>query len=128
MRNKSKCESIETDPPEGATYLGSIRFHQSFLLSANPHHGHPRPLRVSYCDLDYREPTGPDPESGDTGPTILFLPGAGERRYYGALWADALAKKYKLRYLHPDRFGIGGTEEVDLNHRIEAFVGGCKPL
>ena len=119
-----KWESGSSKGPAGAAYLSAIRFHQSFTLPANPSHGRPSPLRVSYCDLDYRDATASDTGTGDnTGPTLLFLPGAGERRYYGALWADALARKHKVRYIHPDRFGVGGTGEVHLPWRIQSFVG-----
>ena len=120
---KCRPQSGSGRGPSGAAYLSSIRFHQSFILPANLAHGRPSSLRVSYCDLDYRDAAGRDTGRGDFGPTLLFLPGAGERRYYGALWADALARKHKVRYIHPDRFGVGGTGEVPLQWRIESFVG-----
>ena len=33
-----------------------------------------------------------------------------------------------MRYLHPDRFGLGGTEEVRLRHRVECFTGKSRSL
>ena len=41
---------------------------------------------------------------------------------------DALAKKHELRLIVPDKFGVGGTGNVPLEHRIDSWLGVFSPL
>jgi len=36
---------------------------------------------------------------------------------------DQLAKKYRVRIIHPDRPGVGGTDAVPLTERISLWLG-----
>jgi pimeloyl-ACP methyl ester carboxylesterase len=47
----------------------------------------------------------------------------GMRLCYSPL--DQLAKVHKVRIIHPDRPGIGGTDAVELNERIPTWLGEC---
>ncbi|MCJ1474210.1 hypothetical protein MMC13_002868 [Lambiella insularis] len=98
-------------------YVSQIRFHQSFVLSANPDAGRPLPIRVTYADLDYR----PD-ERKEDGPAVVVIGGMFGGRYMGMGSVDALAKKYKIRCIMPDKFGLGGTGNVPLQYCIPAWL------
>lgn len=93
-------------------FLCDIRFHQSFVLPPNSDTGRPAPLRISYADY------------GDSrsNAVVLFC-GAlmGSRFCYSPL--DQLAKAYNVRIIHPDRPGIGGSQPVDLDKRIQTWLG-----
>lgn len=94
-------------------FLCDIRFHRSFTLPPNPETSRTTPFRVSYADYG-------DPESKAV---VLFSGGLmGTRISYVVL--DQLAKVNKVRIIQPDRPGIGGSGEVELNQRIGIWLGG----
>ena len=95
-------------------YAANIKFHQSFTLPANPTIGRPRPIRVTYSDVDYRR--------DDTGPVILLIGGMFGGRWITLGSPDALAKHHKLRLIVPDKPGLGGSEAVPLEYRIENWL------
>lgn len=93
-------------------FLCDIRFHKSYVLPPNPDTGRHAPYRVSYAD--YGDP--------DSNAVVLFC-GAlmGTRFCYSPL--DQLAKAYNVRIIHPDRPGIGGSQPVDLERRVQTWLG-----
>lgn len=93
-------------------FLCDIRFHKSYILPPNHATGRHAPYRVSYAD--YGDP--------DSDAVILFC-GAlmGTRFCYSPL--DQMAKACNVRVIHPDRPGIGGTQAVDLEKRIQTWLG-----
>ncbi|KAF3036432.1 hypothetical protein E8E12_003952 [Didymella heteroderae] len=93
-------------------FLCDVRFHKSYVLPPNPDTGRHAPFRVSYADYG-------DPESN----AVVLFCGAlmGSRFCYSLL--DQLAKAYNVRIIHPDRPGIGGTQPVDLDRRIQTWLG-----
>ncbi|KAH6616611.1 hypothetical protein C7974DRAFT_318663, partial [Boeremia exigua] len=92
-------------------FLCDIRFHKSYVLPPNLDTGRHAPYRVSYAD--YGDP--------DSNAVVLFC-GAlmGTRFCYSLL--DQMAKEYKVRIIHPDRPGIGGSQSVDLDKRIQTWL------
>ncbi len=138
-------------------HLAAIRFHRRFTLPADPAHGRPRPLRVTYADSDYRPNRraewaaapatrgrdarttagGIDEEAGNdnddeneddgTGPTALFIGGIFGSRYLLTGAVDALARKHRIRVLCIDKFGLGGTSAVALSDRIQGWLGTFAP-
>lgn len=93
-------------------FLCDARFHQSFLVLPNSSTGRSKPYRVSYSDF------------GDSrSNAVVLLCGAlmGMRLTYSPL--DQLAKAHNVRIIHPDRPGIGGSDPVDLNQRIQTWLG-----
>jgi pimeloyl-ACP methyl ester carboxylesterase len=93
-------------------FLCDVRFHKSHVLPPNPHTGRRAPFRVSYADYG----------DAESNAVVLFC-GAlmGSRFCYSPL--DQLAKAYNVRIIHPDRPGIGGTQTVDLEQRIQTWLG-----
>jgi hypothetical protein len=45
----------------------------------------------------------------------------GARLCYSHL--DQLAKTHRVRIIHPDRPGIGGSDAVDLGKRVQTWLG-----
>ncbi|KAF2204820.1 hypothetical protein GQ43DRAFT_116066 [Delitschia confertaspora ATCC 74209] len=92
-------------------FLSDIRFHQDITVPPNPKTGLMKPLRVSYSD--YGDPL--------SNAVVLFC-GAlmGTRFCYSPL--DQLAKVHRVRIIHPDRPGVGGSDSVDLHERIQAWL------
>ncbi|KAF1842098.1 uncharacterized protein K460DRAFT_409525 [Cucurbitaria berberidis CBS 394.84] len=98
-------------------FLCDIRFHKKFVLPPNPETGRNKPYRVSYSDY------------GDsTSNAVVLFCGAlmGTRLSYATL--DQLARAYNVRIIHPDRPGIGGSDAVDLEKRIQTWLEMVPPL
>lgn len=93
-------------------FLCDRRFHESFVLPPNPNTGRLTPYRVSYADFG-------DPQSN----AVVLFCGAlmGTRLCYSPL--DQLARTHNVRIIHPDRPGIGGSDAVDLDKRIQVWLG-----
>ncbi|KAF2795539.1 hypothetical protein K505DRAFT_373824 [Melanomma pulvis-pyrius CBS 109.77] len=92
-------------------FLCDRRFHQSYLLPPNPETGRSKPHRFSYADF------------GDSSSNaIVLFCGAlvGTRLCYSLL--DQLAKAYSVRIIHPDRPGIGGSDPIELEKRIQIWL------
>ncbi|KAI9820033.1 MAG: hypothetical protein M1827_006604 [Pycnora praestabilis] len=99
-------------------FLCDSRFHQSLWLPPKPNAGRTAPLRVTYADVGYRDPTNPGNET-----IILFVGGMSGGRYCLAMAsADKLAKKYKVRLLCTDRPAIGGSTGVVLEERVNTWL------
>ncbi|KAF3048761.1 hypothetical protein E8E11_007087 [Didymella keratinophila] len=92
-------------------FLCDVRFHKSYVLPSNPHTGRHNPFRVSYADYG----------DAESNAVVLFC-GAlmGSRFCYSPL--HQLAKAYNVRIIHLDRPGIGGTQAVDLDKRIQTWL------
>jgi pimeloyl-ACP methyl ester carboxylesterase len=97
----------------GATeWLCDIRFHRSFMLPPNPETSRTKPLRISYADY------------GDSNSdAVVLVCGAlmASRMSYSPL--DELAKMHRVRVIHPDRPGIGGSDLVEQHERIATWLG-----
>ncbi|KAF1968838.1 hypothetical protein BU23DRAFT_367960, partial [Bimuria novae-zelandiae CBS 107.79] len=92
-------------------FLCDRRFHQIYILPPNPGNGRPQCCRISYADFGDR----------DSDAVVLLCGGlTGGRLAYSPL--DQLAKKHKIRILHPDRFGIGASNSVPLGQRIQTWL------
>jgi pimeloyl-ACP methyl ester carboxylesterase len=93
-------------------FLCDRRFHRTFVLPPNPDNDRPQPYRVSYADFG-------DPDSN----AVVLLCGGlmGARLCYSHL--DQLAKTHRVRIIHPDRPGIGGSDAVDLGKRVQTWLG-----
>ena len=93
-------------------FLCDVRFHKSYTLPPNPETGRDNPYHVSYADYG-------DPNSN----AVVLFCGAlmGTRFCYSPL--DQLAKAYSVRIIHPDRPGIGGSDAVELEKRIQIWLG-----
>ena len=97
-------------------FLCDIRFHRSFVLPPNPATRRARPLRVSYADYGCAE----------TEAVVLFCGAVmGTRFCYAQL--DGLAKLHRVRIIHPDRPGIGGSDAVELHERMPIWLGLSPP-
>ena len=99
----------------------SSRFHKSFMLSSNASRGRAAPLRVTFADADYRPNQDSDGDR-DTGPTILFIGGAGSSRWTMMRDLDMIACDARARLVAIDNFGMGGTDRVPVEHRATSYV------
>ncbi|KAF2813902.1 uncharacterized protein BDZ99DRAFT_227155 [Mytilinidion resinicola] len=97
-------------------FLCDIRFHRSIVLPPDPTKGRLSPLRFSYSDYGYHDPLHPESEA-----VVLFCgPLMGGRFAYAQL--DTLLKRHRVRIIHPDRPGIGGSDPVKLQDRIATWI------
>ncbi|KAF2500610.1 hypothetical protein BU16DRAFT_253369 [Lophium mytilinum] len=110
-------DSTGKPPDERAIeFLCDIRFHKSIVLPPDPTKGRLNPLRVSYSDYGYHDPLHPESEA-----VVLFCgPLMGGRIAYAQL--DSLLKRHRVRIIHPDRPGIGGSDPVKLQNRISTWL------
>ncbi|KAF2191136.1 hypothetical protein K469DRAFT_365310 [Zopfia rhizophila CBS 207.26] len=92
-------------------FLCDRRFHQTFTVPPSPDSGRFKLFRVSYADFG-------DPQSK----AVVLFCGAlmGTRFTYSPL--DQLAKANRVRIIHPDRPGIGGSDAVDQHDRISTWL------
>lgn len=93
-------------------FLCDRRFHQSFVLQPDSQIGRQKPYRFSYADFGDR----------NSNAVVLFC-GAliGTRFCYAPL--DQLATAYNIRIIHPDRPGVGGSDPVELEKRVQLWLG-----
>lgn len=95
-----------TPQDEVLRFLCNRRFHRILTYTSNGTRH-----RVSYSD--YGSPS--------SSAVVLFFGGLmGGRMSYSPL--DALAKKYGVRIIHPDRPGVGGTDSVAIEERIPTYL------
>jgi hypothetical protein len=93
-------------------FISDRRFHRSYVLPPNPETGHDLPHRFSYADF------------GDSSSNaVVFFCGAlmGTRFCYSPL--DQLANAHNVRFIHVDRPGIGGSDSIELEKRIQIWLG-----
>ena len=91
--------------------------HQSFVLAANPEHGRPNPIRVTFSDCG----RAPEPKDGLEKPVTLYASGMFGGRWQGPSY-DEMAREKGIRLIGVDRPGIGGTDSVPLKHRITTWL------
>jgi hypothetical protein len=93
-------------------FLSDRRFHRSYVLPPNLETGRELAHRFSYADFG-------DPSSN----AVVFFCGAlmGTRFCYSPM--DQLANAYNVRILHVDRPGIGGSDPIELEKRIQIWLG-----
>jgi hypothetical protein len=82
------------------------------VVPANPESNTSKPYHVSYSDFG----------DADSKAIVLFC-GAlfGQRLCYAPL--DQLAKAHHVRIIHPDRPGVGGSEAVEPEKRVQTWLG-----
>ncbi|CAN9141428.1 unnamed protein product [Alternaria alternata] len=92
-------------------FICDRRFHRSFVVPANPESNTSKPYHVSYSDFG----------DADSKAIVLFC-GAlfGQRLCYAPL--DQLAKAHHVRIIHPDRPGVGGSEAVEPEKRVQTWL------
>ncbi|KAI1077151.1 hypothetical protein F5B20DRAFT_553347 [Whalleya microplaca] len=95
-------------------FLEDERFHQTFTIPPIP--GRQRPLTVTYCDYGYRNADEPQREH------VLLFCGPLQGSRFLQLGKDSVAKKHRVRIIHPDRPGFGGTSEVDARDRVRVWL------
>ena len=103
--------------PAAADYINDPRFSRTFELPADPANGCPKPFKITYADYGYRNETHPEEEH-----VLLFFGPLLSSRFHH-IAKDELAKKQKIRIINPDRPGIGGTDMVDVNERMNIWRG-----
>jgi pimeloyl-ACP methyl ester carboxylesterase len=93
-------------------FLSDRRFHCNYILPPDPDTGRDDPHRFSYADFG-------DPRSN----AVVFFCGAlmGTRFCYCPL--DQLANEHNVRMIHVDRPGIGGSDPIELEKRIQIWLG-----
>jgi hypothetical protein len=93
-------------------FLSDRRFHCSYILPPDPDTGRDDLHRFSYADF------------GDSrSNAVVFFCGAlmGTRFCYSPL--DQLANEHNVRMIHVDRPGIGGSDPIELEKRIQIWLG-----
>jgi hypothetical protein len=104
--------SLHVPATDVVEFLSDRRFHRCYILPPSPETGRQNSHRFSYADFG-------DPHSNAV---VLFCGGLMAARYcYSPL--DQLAKKHNVRILQVDRPGIGGTEPIELEKRIQIWLG-----
>ncbi|KAM7197309.1 hypothetical protein V8F20_006663 [Naviculisporaceae sp. PSN 640] len=99
--------ALSTTPPKD--YIQDPRFNHTIELppSSFTAEGRSGPFKVTYADYGYRNITHPEEERV----FLFFGPLMGSRLFHIA--KDELAKQHKIRIIHPDRPGVGGTDPLD---------------
>ncbi|KAL7784670.1 hypothetical protein V8C37DRAFT_413270 [Trichoderma ceciliae] len=87
-----------------ADNIDEPRFNKTFELPADLAVGCPSSFKVKYADYGYRNEDHPEEEN-----VLLFY--GGDRQ------------KHNIRILNLDRPGIGGTDAVDVKHRMSLCLG-----
>jgi hypothetical protein len=103
---------------EFTAYLSDPRFNRIFQLPADPSRCRPKSLQVSYADYGFhREAAG-----GDNGEeqVLLFFGPLMSSRFLNAA-KDALAKRYKVRIVSAERPGVGKTDVLPADKRLEVW-------
>ncbi|PSN70437.1 hypothetical protein BS50DRAFT_585862 [Corynespora cassiicola Philippines] len=92
-------------------FICNQRFHRSYTLPPNPSTGRTTPHRFSYADFG-------DPNSD----AVVLLCGGLMSTRLNYLDLDQQAKAHSVRILHPDRPGIGGSEAIARDERIDLWL------
>jgi pimeloyl-ACP methyl ester carboxylesterase len=116
---------VRADPLRATELACDIRLHKSFLLPPNHSIGRTRTIRVTYSDVGYPGSASFTndlgyPEGKET-PVVLWAGGMFGGRYQ-AFANDDLCKRYGVRFLGIDRPGVGGTDLVSLDQRIDTWL------
>ncbi|KAH8688440.1 Alpha/Beta hydrolase protein [Ilyonectria robusta] len=101
----------------GATairYVSDPRFHQTLTLPATADH---EALTVSFADAG----RAPEPPTGPSPPTVLFMPGMFASRYL-SITLHFVAQKLGVRVLVVDRPGMGKSTDVPLEQRVPVWL------
>jgi len=93
------------------------RFNQTFQLPADPANGRAKPFTVRYADFGYRNEAHPEEENV----ILFFAPLMGSR--FLQITKDAVAKQSKVRFINPDRPGMGGTDPAPPGERVALWRG-----
>jgi len=95
------------------TYIASRKFHQSFHLPPIQSQGRPQSLRITYADYGYQD------DAGSSNEAVILVCGPMLATRYLHIAKDALAIQQKVRIIHPDRFGFGGSAEINAEKELE---------
>ena len=69
---------------------------------------------MTYADYGYRE---------EGNKAVILICGPMISTRYLHIAKDALAKERKVRIIHPDRFGFGGSTDISLDERVRVWLG-----
>jgi pimeloyl-ACP methyl ester carboxylesterase len=98
-------------------FLSDRRFHQIYVLPPNLETGREQAHRFSYADY------------GDSSSNaVVLLSGALMGTRFGYAPMDQLANAYNVRIIHVDRPGIGGSDPIELEKRIQIWLGQILPM
>jgi hypothetical protein len=93
-------------------FISDRRFHQSFVLPPNPETGRTEPHHFSYADF------------GDsTSNAVVFFCGGLMCPRFGHSSLDGLVRKHNVRFIQVDRPGIGRTDAIALEQRVQIWLG-----
>ena len=108
-----------TPTSRAAATLADIRFHQSFYLDADLSAGRAKRLRITYSDFGHR----PLPATDDHDNAVVLFCGGLMGGRWNLTMSDGLAREMKVRVLVVDRPGMGGSDQVRLDRRIQTWLG-----
>lgn len=86
-------------------------------MPADASKNRPDVFHITYADYGHRDEQHPETET-----VLLFFGPLGGSRWIHVA-KDAVAKRRRIRIIHPDRPGFGGTDAVDMKHRIQTWSG-----
>ncbi|KAE9382225.1 hypothetical protein N431DRAFT_539622 [Stipitochalara longipes BDJ] len=98
------------------TYIANRKFHRVFHLPPNQSQGRSQSLRITYADYGYQD------DAGLRNEAVILVCGPMISTRYLHIAKDALARERKVRIIHPDRFGFGGSGEIAADQRIRVWL------
>ncbi len=101
-------------------YVNDPRFNRTFQLPADPSRGRPKALQISYADYGFHRSND---ASNDSEENVLLFFGPLLSSRLHQIPKDELAKRYKIRIISIERPGIGKTDNVPAEQRIEVSRG-----
>lgn len=108
-------------PEDLDNHISDARLNRTFQLPADPSRGRPRPLQISYADFGFVREDGSD-EGGEERVLLFFGALMSSRLFHAA--KDGMAKRYKARIVTAERPGIGKTDSVPAEMRLQVWRGG----
>lgn len=98
------------------------RYSREFHLPGNTIQDRSERLKITYADYGYRNEENPEEEN-----VFLFFP-----PLLGSRWMhiakDDIAKKHKIRIINVERPGYGGTDEVQVQDRLQVWQAAIPAL
>lgn len=107
---------------ECTAWINDPRFNRIFQLPADPSRGRPEPFQVSYSDFGYHREDADGDDGEQEEKVLLFFGPLMSSRFWNTT-KDDLAKRYKVRVVNVERPGIGRTDSVPSEKRLEIWRG-----
>ncbi|OAA63161.1 hypothetical protein ISF_05037 [Cordyceps fumosorosea ARSEF 2679] len=102
--------------------LDDPRFSREFRLPGNTIEGRADAFKITYADYGYRNEENPHEENV----FLFFPPLLGSRWMHTA--KDHIAKQHKIRIINVERPGYGGTDEVEVQDRLQVWQAAIPAL